>query len=111
MDKAFHSLLRSIPAYQARIEKAEASLCGLIARYPDSRQLSHYLIFLLAANGRYADAARECRRILDVYPDDPVALLWKELIRLRWHDSRCRSRPGHSPRQHRRWQRVSPTAC
>lgn len=111
MDKAFHSLLRSLPAYRVRIEKEETSLRGLIARYPDSRQLSHYLIFLLAANGRYADAAQECRRILDVYPNDPVALLWRELIRLRWHHSGCRPRSGQSLRQRRRWQRVSHTAC
>jgi DNA-binding SARP family transcriptional activator len=111
MAGALHPFSQSDPAYRARIDEEEARLRQLISRHPDSRSLSVYLIFLLAANDRCTAAIRECRRILRLYPEDPVALLWKELIRLRWHEVARRRRIRRSVHRDRRWQHVSPDAC
>ncbi|MGE3151134.1 MAG: hypothetical protein AB7G48_00775 [Nitrospiraceae bacterium] len=111
MAGVFHPFSQSNPAYRAQIDEEEARLCRLISRHPGSRSLSAYLIFLLAANDRYAAAIRECRRILSLYPKDPVALLWKELVRLRWHEAARRRRIRRPVRRGRRWQHVSPDAC
>ena len=73
------------PAYEARIAEEETKLRWLITRQPRSRELSYYLIFLLTANERYASAIEECRRVLETYPGDVIAQMWRELIHLRWH--------------------------
>ncbi|MEX5215832.1 MAG: hypothetical protein NW703_16955 [Nitrospiraceae bacterium] len=111
MAGVFHPFSQSNPAYRAQIDEEETRLRRLISRHPGSRSLSTYLIFLLAANDRYAAAIRECRRILRLYPEDPVALLWKEVVRLRWHEADRRQRIRRSLRRGRRWRRVSSDAC
>ncbi len=94
------------PAYEARIAEEETKLRWLIARHPRSRELSYYLIFLLTANELYASAIQECGRILETYPGDVIAQMWRELIHLRWH--RCQRRLTSSRRFNRdqRWRRI-----
>jgi hypothetical protein len=87
MDMRHDNSLRSNPVYQARITEEETKLRWLITRQPRSRELSYYLIFLLTANERYASAIEECRRVLDTDPGDVIALMWSELIHLRWRRS------------------------
>jgi len=84
MDMRLDNSLRSNPAYQARLAEEETKLRWLITRQPRSRELSYYLIFLLTANERYARAIEECRRVLETYPGDVIAHMWRELIHLRW---------------------------
>jgi len=93
-------------AYEARIAEEEMKLRWLITRQPGSCELAYYLIFLLAANGRYTKAIAECRRVLEAHPGDVVAHLWKELIHLRWHYfPRRRTSSRHFDRHHR-WRRI-----
>ena len=110
MDVRHDNSLQSNPAYQARIAEEEEKLRWLISRNPRSRELSYYLIFLLTANERYASAIVECRRVLEAYPVDVIAHLWRELIDLRWRrsprrrlsgsrvsrDRHCRQIPRHT---------------
>ena len=56
------------PTYKARIAEEEDKLRWLVARHPSNRELSYYLIFLLAANEKYAKAIEECRRVLRSIP-------------------------------------------
>ncbi|TKB62219.1 MAG: hypothetical protein E8D49_00440 [Nitrospira sp.] len=82
----FHAHVpRFNPSYESRIAEEEATLRWLIARQPRSRELSYYLLFLLAANGKDEQAIEECLQILKRYPDDQIAHMWRETIRLRWH--------------------------
>jgi hypothetical protein len=94
------------PAYEARIAEEETKLRWLIARHPGSRELAYYLIFLLTANERYTSAIEECRRVLETYPGDIIAHMWRELIHLRWRRSPCRlTSSGHFDRD-QRWRRI-----
>lgn len=52
------------PSYESRLAEEEATLRWLIARQPRSLELSHYLLFLLAANGRDEQVIEKCLRIL-----------------------------------------------
>lgn len=72
------------PAYEARLAEEETKLRWPIARHPGNRELAYYLIFLLAANGRYAQALMECHLVLECYPGDIVGEMWRELIHIRW---------------------------
>ena len=78
----------------------------LISRQPGSCELAYYLIFLLAANGRYTKANAECRRVLEDHPGDVVAQLWKELIHLRWHYFPRRRTSSRRFNRHHRWRRI-----
>lgn len=106
MDMRHDNSLRLNPAYQVRIAEEEAKLRWLITRQPRSRELSYYLIFLLAANERYASAIEECRRILETYPDDVIAHMWRELIHLRWRRSPRRLISSRQFDRDRRWRRI-----
>jgi len=94
------------PAYEARIAEEEMKLRWLITRQPGSCELAYYLIFLLAANGRYTKAIAECRRVLEAHPGDVVAHLWKELIHLRWHYFPRRRTSSRQFDRHHRWRRI-----
>ena len=61
------------PSYESRIAEEEATLRWLIARQPRSLELSYYLLFLLAANGKDEETIEEYRRILKKSPDDQIA--------------------------------------
>lgn len=104
MESNFKRIPRSDAAYETRIAEEEAKLRWLIARHPGIRELSYYLIFQLAAHERYAKALEECRRVLETYPDDVVARMWRELLRLRW--LHCPNRRGSSLQGNReqRWR-------
>lgn len=106
MDMRHDNSLRSNPAYQARIAEEETKLRWLITRQPSSRELSYYLIFLLAANERYASAIDECRRVLETYPGDVIAHMWRELIHLRWRRSPRRFISSRQFDRDRRWRRI-----
>lgn len=106
MDMRHDNSLRSNPAYQARIAEEETKLRWLITRQPRSRELSYYLIFLLTANERYARAFEECRRVLEAYPGDVVARMWRELIHLRWRRSLRRLISRRHFNRDRRWCRI-----
>jgi predicted Zn-dependent protease len=84
MEMRHDNPLQLKPTYEARIAEEEAKLRWLMARQPGSRELAYYLIFLLTANERYASAIEECRRVLETYPGDIIAHMWRELIYLRW---------------------------
>lgn len=94
------------PSYQARIAEEEAKLRWLIARQPGNRELSYYLIFLLAAHERYARALEECRRVLETHPGDVVARMWRELIRFRWLHFPRRLASRRRVSRERRWRRI-----
>ncbi|HSA61109.1 MAG TPA: hypothetical protein VLE03_02620 [Nitrospiraceae bacterium] len=104
MDINHNPAPRSNAPYESRIADEEAKLRWLIARHPGIRELSYYLIFLLAAHERYAKALEECRRVLESHPGDVVARMWRELIRLRWlhFPHRRGSRPQANREQ--RWR-------
>ena len=106
MDMRHDNSLRPNPAYQARIAEEETKLRWLITRQPRSRELSYYLIFLLSANERYASAIEECRRVLDIYPGDVIARMWRELIHLRWRRSLRRLISRRHFNRDRRWRRI-----
>lgn len=61
------------PSYESRIAEEETTLHWPIARQPRSLELSYYLLFLLAANGRDEEVMEECPRILKKSPDDQIA--------------------------------------
>jgi hypothetical protein len=106
MDMRHDNSLRSNPAYQARIAEEETKLRWIIARQPRSRKLSYYLIFLLTANERYANAIQECGRILETYPGDVIAHMWRELIHLRWRPSQRRLTSSRRFDRDQRWPRI-----
>ena len=106
MDMRHDNSLLSNPAYQARITEEETTLRWLITRQPRSRELSYYLIFLLTVNERYPSAIEECRRVLETYPGDIIADMWRELIHLRWRRSPRRRVSGNQLRRDRRWRRI-----
>jgi hypothetical protein len=106
MDMRHDNSLRSYPAYQARIAEEETKLRWIIARQPRSRELSYYLIFLLTANERYASAIQECGRILETYPGDVIAHMWRELIHLRWRRSQRRLTSSRRFDRDQRWRRI-----
>jgi hypothetical protein len=95
-------VFRLTPAYEARIAEEETKLRWLLARHRGNRDLAYYLIFLLAATGRYANALVECRRILERHPGDMVAEMWRGLILIRWHRSPPRSALRRSRRSNHR---------
>lgn len=104
MDLRYDHVLHSKPAYEARIAEEETKLRWLIARQPGNRELAYYLIFLLVANERYMKALVECRQVLEAYPGDVVAHLWKELIHLRWRYYPRRRTPSRQcSNRHHRW--------
>lgn len=94
MESSPKRIPRSDATYESRIAEEEAKLRWLMAHHPGIRELSDYLIFLLAAHKRYAKALEECRRLLETHPGDVVARMWGELIRLRW--LHCPHRRGSS---------------
>jgi hypothetical protein len=106
MDMRHDNSLRLNPVYQVRIAEEEAKLRWLITRQPRSRELSYYLIFLLAATRQYTKALVECRRVLEAHPGDVVAHLWKELIHLRWHYFPRRRTSSRRFNRHHRWRRI-----
>src|SRR5437867_9771455 len=106
MDMRHDNSLRSNPAYQARIAEEETKLRWIIARQPRSRELSYYLIFLLTANERYASAIEECGRILETYPGDVIAHMWRELIHLRWRRSQRRLTSSRRFDRDQHWRRL-----
>ena len=111
MDLRYDHGLHFKPAYEARIAEEEAKLRWLIVRQPGNRELVYYLIFLLVANHRYMKALVECRRVLEAHPDDVVAHLWRELIRLRWHHFlRRRTSSRQSSNRHHRWRCIPRSA-
>jgi hypothetical protein len=93
------------PTYKARIAEEEDKLRWLVARHPSNRELSYYLIFLLAANEQYAKAIEECRRVLQIHPNDMVARMWTELIRIRWQHPVCRRVSRCTSDRARGWRR------
>ena len=95
------------PSYESGIAEEEATLRWLIARQPRSLELSYYLLFLLAANGRDGQVIEECLRILKRRPDDQIAHMWRETIRLRWYRSARRQVSGCHVTRNRRWHRLS----
>ena len=86
-------------------KKRQPSAGSLLAN--PSRELSYYLLFLLAANGRDEQAIEECLQILKRYPDDQIAHMWRETIRLRWHHSARRQVSVRKFTRNRRWHRLS----
>ena len=95
------------PSYASRIAEEEATLRRLIARQPRSLELSYYRLFLLAANGKDEQSIEECLRILKRCPDDQIAHMWRETIRLRWHRSARRQVSARQITRNRRWHRLS----
>jgi hypothetical protein len=90
------NVLQFNPAYEAWIAEEETKPRWLIARHPGSRELAYYLIFLFLGNEQYSKSLVECRRVLEDYPWDVVARMWKEVIHLRWY--RFSRDSIHSPR-------------
>ena len=95
------------PSYESRIAEEEATLRWLIARQTRSLELSYYLLFLLAANGKDEQAIEECLRILKRWLNDQIAHIWRETIRLRWHRSARRQVSARQITRNRRWHRLS----
>ena len=108
MNRKGPHLLRSNDQYRAQMAVEETKLRWLIDRQPNSLELRYYLIFLLVANERYVKAVKECQRILTMRPNDLVAQMWAELVRLRWFCAsrrRASFRPSQLKRI-RRWHHV-----
>jgi Flp pilus assembly protein TadD len=106
MDMRHDNSFRSNSAYQGRIAEEETKIRWLIIRQPRSRELAYNLIFLLTANERYASAIEECRRVLETYPGDVIARMWRELIHLRWRRSPCRLISNRHFDRDQRWRRI-----
>ena len=98
-------VLQFNPSYESRIAEEEATLRWLITRQPRSLELSYHLLFLLAANGKDEQAIEECLRILKRWPNDQIAHIWRETIRLRWHRSARRQVSARHVTRNRRWHR------
>jgi len=94
-------LSRNHRSYAARLDDEETKLRWLMSRHPGSLELSYYLIFLLAANARDALAFEECRRVLEAHPDDLIARVWSELLRLRRLPYTCRQTSQRTRRNRR----------
>ncbi len=94
--------------YKTQIADEETKLRWLITRQPSSLELRYYLLFLLAANERYAKAIKECQRILESHPDDVIAHVWAEALLRKWLLVRCRRRiqRRRTLRGGRLWRRV-----
>ena len=107
MDRGHTHFPQFNPSYESRIAEEEATLRWLIARQPRSLELSYYLLFLLAANGRDEQAMEECLKILKRCPDDQIACMWREAIRLRWYRSARRRVSTRRVARNRRWHRLS----
>ena len=107
MDRGHRHFPQFNPSYESRIAEEEATLRRLIARQPRSLELSYYLLFLLAANGKDEQAIEECLRILKQCPDDQITHRWRETIRLRWYRSARRQASARQVTRNRRWQRLS----
>lgn len=103
MDLQYNHVPHFTPAYVARLAEEEAKLRWLIARHPEHRELAYYLLFLLAANGWYAIALMECRRVLECYPGNVVDEMWRKLMRIGWHRLPPWSASGRTRRRRRRW--------
>ena len=107
MDRGHRHFPQFNPSYESRIAEEEATLRWLIARQPRSLELSYYLLFLFAANGKDEEAIEGCLRILKKCPDDQIAHRWRETIRLRWHRSARRQASAGQVMRNQRWQRLS----
>lgn len=73
--------------YDEWLNEEERKLRWLIGRQPYAVELRCYLVFLLVANQRYAQALKECDEILKISPNNPGALAWKG--RLKAETARC----------------------
>ncbi|MGD9852945.1 MAG: hypothetical protein AB7T38_16975 [Nitrospirales bacterium] len=60
-------------SYEAWINSQEAMLRRLINKNCTVIQYRYFLMFLLLANRRYGKAKEECKRILNIYPNNLMA--------------------------------------
>ncbi len=67
--------------YRAWFVEEERKLRWLICRHPATLELHYYLVFMLLAHQRWAEAAHECEEILGKHPQDFMAQAWMSLLR------------------------------
>ncbi|MEW6246886.1 MAG: hypothetical protein AB1555_09270 [Nitrospirota bacterium] len=100
--------MRRKTRYQIQIADEETKLRWLISRQPGSLELRYYLLFLLVANRRYMQAAKECARILERHSDDVIARIWMAALgrRLLLAQVRRAIRRRRKRRGNRLWRHV-----
>jgi|CXWL01.1.fsa_nt_gi hypothetical protein len=89
------------------IAEEEATLRWLIAHQPRSLELSYYLLFLLAANGKDEEVMEECLRILKKSPNDQIAHRWRGTIRMKWYRTARQQVSARHVRRNRHWHHLS----
>ena len=90
----FMKSMADIDLYELKFLEEVAKLRWLIRRQPSAVELRYYLLFMLMAHKRYAQAAEECRRILAGRPQDMVAQQWLTKLKGWGYEEQARSNNG-----------------